>query len=250
MAVVVCPDCSMRVIARSDETCPSCKADLSGGRAAPYRPHQRAPETPEEISSADEIPATGEVFWEPSRPIGRIPRGAVQLALIGTAVGAVVLLVDASTRGGDLGKMKSMLDLARVLAIGHLVAIAVTVFRIWLAIQDGPTRIQAGAAAGFLFVPVFNLFWIFIAFWGFAKNYNAWKEAADAYEAQRGEPLPRMPEALALVASIIVVASVIPGLWFFTAPLAVVVNVIFLSIAVGGVNRLADLEKSERKNSA
>src|SRR4030042_907761 len=45
--------------------------------------------------------------------------------------------------------------------------------RAWAAIQDGHARTTPNRAIGFLFVPLFNLYWVFVALHGFALDYNA-----------------------------------------------------------------------------
>lgn len=47
-------------------------------------------------------------------------------------------------------------------------------YEAWSSIQDGKARTTPGAAVGFMFIPVFNLYWAFQAVWGFAKDYNAY----------------------------------------------------------------------------
>jgi hypothetical protein len=44
--------------------------------------------------------------------------------------------------------------------------------KMWGAIQDGVTPITVGKAIGFLFIPFFNLYWIFVAWGGFPTHYN------------------------------------------------------------------------------
>lgn len=46
-------------------------------------------------------------------------------------------------------------------------------YKMWAAIQDGHARTTPGQAVGFLFIPLFNIYWIFQALWGFSKDYNA-----------------------------------------------------------------------------
>ena len=48
----------------------------------------------------------------------------------------------------------------------------IIIYRAWAAIQDGITLITPGKALGLLFVPFFNLYWIFRVFPGWASNYN------------------------------------------------------------------------------
>ena len=47
------------------------------------------------------------------------------------------------------------------------------VAKMWSAIQDGYARTTPKKAVGFLLIPLFNVYWIFQAFWGFARDYNA-----------------------------------------------------------------------------
>ncbi len=44
--------------------------------------------------------------------------------------------------------------------------------RMWGSIQDGVTPITVGKAIGFLFIPVFSIYWIFVAWGSFPKHYN------------------------------------------------------------------------------
>lgn len=46
--------------------------------------------------------------------------------------------------------------------------------RMWAAIQDGHARTTPGRAVGFLFVPIFGIFWFYRVFPGFVKDYNAY----------------------------------------------------------------------------
>ena len=48
------------------------------------------------------------------------------------------------------------------------------IYRIWAAIQDGHARATPEKAVGFLFIPFFNLYWVFQVFWGFAQDFNAY----------------------------------------------------------------------------
>jgi hypothetical protein len=40
------------------------------------------------------------------------------------------------------------------------------------SIQDGSPRMTPGKAVGFLFIPFFNLYWLFQVYSGFATDYN------------------------------------------------------------------------------
>ncbi len=46
------------------------------------------------------------------------------------------------------------------------------VYKMWKSIQDGTPRTSPGKAVGFLFIPFFNLYWLFQVYPGFATDYN------------------------------------------------------------------------------
>jgi hypothetical protein len=54
------------------------------------------------------------------------------------------------------------------------IAMMVFLYKMWSAINDGVTRPTPGAAIGYLFIPFFSIYWIFIAWPGYATAYNAY----------------------------------------------------------------------------
>ena len=46
------------------------------------------------------------------------------------------------------------------------------VYKFWKSIQDGHPRTTPGKAVGFLFIPFFNVYWLFQIYPGFATDYN------------------------------------------------------------------------------
>lgn len=50
-----------------------------------------------------------------------------------------------------------------------LIVFFVLTYRMWAAIQDGHARTTPGKAVGYQFIPFYNLYWVFQAYWGFAK---------------------------------------------------------------------------------
>jgi hypothetical protein len=57
-------------------------------------------------------------------------------------------------------------------AIVHSVYNCLLLHRMWCAIQDGQTSVTARMAIGFLFIPLFNIYWIFRAWASFPTEYN------------------------------------------------------------------------------
>ena len=105
----------------------------------------------------------------------------------------------------------------------------VFVYRMWQAIQDGNPRTTPGKAVGFLFIPFFNLYWIFQALWGYAKDFNA-------YVAERRIPARRMPEKMARDICILSLCSVIPYLGTLIAVLNFFLLIAFMWKVCDGVN--------------
>jgi predicted Zn finger-like uncharacterized protein len=46
-------------------------------------------------------------------------------------------------------------------------------YKMWAAIQDDQASISPAKAVGFLFIPVFNIYWALLMVTGFVENYNA-----------------------------------------------------------------------------
>ena len=84
----------------------------------------------------------------------------------------------------------------------------VHLYRAWTILQPGMAQTTPGQAIGFLFIPFFNLYWIFIAYKGFATD---WNRIMSSYEDTKHAP--KMNEGVFL--------------WFCIAPLTLVLS--FLS---------------------
>lgn len=60
-----------------------------------------------------------------------------------------------------------------VLLIGSVLIELAMIYKMWAAIQDGNASVSPAKAVGFLFVPVFNIYWALYMFTGFAEDYNS-----------------------------------------------------------------------------
>ena len=72
-----------------------------------------------------------------------------------------------------------LLSIAFGLSIYALIVLLIFIYRIWQGIQDGYARTTPGKAVGLLFIPLFNIYWVFQVFWGFAKDYNSYLRRYD-----------------------------------------------------------------------
>ena len=75
--------------------------------------------------------------------------------------------------------MKSAPALAAILLVaaylpilGASILSAIYLYRAWKLIQPGGARVTAGKAVGFLFIPFFSLYWMFVAIGGLPAEWN------------------------------------------------------------------------------
>jgi hypothetical protein len=152
--------------------------------------------------------------------------------LLTTPMVLFLVAVYAEGRGADRDVVPFLMLPAMLPAIiGMAVSVGILVYKMWTVIQGGQVRTTPGLAVGLLFVPCFNLFWGFQAYWGWTKDYNR-------YIAERNLSVPRMPEGLALTVCILTVASIIPFLGSCLALINIVLLFIFMNSAINGVNAL------------
>lgn len=52
----------------------------------------------------------------------------------------------------------------------------ILIYKAWAAIQDGYARTSPGKALGFMFIPIFSIFWMFVAVGSWGKEFNAFAE--------------------------------------------------------------------------
>lgn len=96
------------------------------------------------------------------------------------------------TEGMDMSEMSDMTDMTDMTApqgggagiggliymLGLMILLVSTVFfyinlhRAWNCLQAGAPRTTPGKAVGFLFIPFFNIYWLFVAFAGLSKDWN------------------------------------------------------------------------------
>src|SRR5690606_31357680 len=87
------------------------------------------------------------------------------------AVGQTVELTTGTMVGGGL--LFAMIPLGAVIAALSVIPLYIILYRAWKCLQPGRlARTTPGQAIGFMFIPFFNIYWFFQAFWGLAKDWN------------------------------------------------------------------------------
>ncbi len=108
----------------------------------------------------------------------------------------------------------------------------VLLYKMWSALQAGPVRTTPGKAVGLLFIPFYNLYWMFQAILGWAQDYNA-------FVAQRGIEAPPAPAGLAKTICILALVGCVPCLGLLVLPVLLVLALVFYAKAIDCVNVLA-----------
>lgn len=106
-------------------------------------------------------------------------------------------------------------------------------YKSWQQIQDIHPRTTPGKAIGFLLIPLFFLYWIFVAYWGFARDYNNYIQRMELN-------IPRLNEDLFLAFCIIRVCTVIPYLGILAVIAAGVLWIIIADKMIDAVNNIRD----------
>jgi len=104
-------------------------------------------------------------------------------------------------------------------------------YRAWEAVQDGNARTTPQKAVGFIFIPFYNFYWVFIAWYGLARDYNR-------YIVGHKVPAPKMNEGLFLSFCILSICSAIPFLNYVAGLPFLVILALNTNEIVNGVNTL------------
>lgn len=91
----------------------------------------------------------------------------------------------------------------QILLLVTVVSFMIFLYRSWALIQDGRAPTTPGRAVGFLFLPLFQLYWVFVATFGLARAMNRF---ADRHRLMA----PRVSILLGLAVPIYVVLASIP----------------------------------------
>ncbi len=120
----------------------------------------------------------------------------------------------------------------------HAVLNFLLLARMWSAIQDGQTEITVGKAIGYLFIPLFNVYWIFKAWGSFPIEY-------DRYVDRYALVVPPFSGGVFLTYPIVLLLTAI-----FSVPL-VILPFIFLAViaqtcdAVNALSGAVDARRNE-----
>lgn len=156
--------------------------------------------------SAPPVPsreASGTLPHGPSTPISKgLFLGLIYGAGIAAWVAMVPMVVLMIEGDRDMvGVALALMGLVVLLVIVSAVMLMVLLYKLWASIQ--PTRTTAGKAVGFLFIPLFNLYWVF-------RAYRGWSVEANRFVQEHGIEAPRSSVGLATALCVLLVLSAVP----------------------------------------
>jgi hypothetical protein len=124
--------------------------------------------------------------------------GGIAMAVVGAQGGGNI-----TTAAVAAGVIMGVLGFG--LLVWSCVLGVIYLYRAWAAIQGHPqVESTPGKAVGFMFIPLFSLYWIFIAYGKWAKQYNEFVRINQLQGA------PAVSEGLFLTMCICTAASIIP----------------------------------------
>lgn len=208
------------------------RGNIAGAFAAPPAPHP--PQTSNPLAPAD---ATS-LSTQPRIEFGRLNKGVCMGGFLGGLLSAWTIYFFVMPRLVSGGNIESGLYLLlHALAWTSLTSAVIfwilILHRMWAAIQTLGAGATAGEAVAFLFVPFYNIYWLFQAYWGWTQDYNK-------AIVQNGIRASRIPESLPLAAAITGLLSFVPyiGSWAFLGHIFLMG--IFFSKGCDAVNAIVD----------
>jgi hypothetical protein len=108
-------------------------------------------------------------------------------------------------------------------------------YRAWSAIQDGDASTTPEKAVGFIFIPFYNFYWIFKAWYGFARDYNRYIERHDLNT-------PKLEESLFLGFCILFICVMVPFLSYLAALPFLAIFIITADKTIDAINGLLALQ--------
>ena len=121
--------------------------------------------------------------------VTRVRKKVYAGAFLTVLVVSFVLAMITRVSGTKLPPIAGIIPLLSLITV--ILTKSILVYKMWSAIQDSYARMGPGKAVGFLFIPFFNIYWAFRAFWGFAKDYNT-------FVGRYSLSVPKLPAGLFL----------------------------------------------------
>ena len=97
-------------------------------------------------------------------------------------------------------KVQELVLVAPLAFLIGIVSFCILLYKAWATINDGQAKTTPGKAVGFSFIPIFNLYWMFVAIGSWGREYNAFNQRHGNHNAYRaGEGIGNIHCILQLV---------------------------------------------------
>ncbi len=139
-------------------------------------PYGQQPYAPQQQQQYQQYPQQQPYGYPPQQamPTGRAPQvrmsGGIYITLYVIAMLATGMLAALGSQRASQEAIPFIPLPMFVLGIVQMIFI----YKMWNAINDGQTKPTPGAALGFLFIPFFSLYWIFVVWGAWPTRYNAY----------------------------------------------------------------------------
>ena len=160
-----------------------------------------------------------------------LSKGLYLGSLCGGAIGGNVLMIFSMFFGirviGDWWIYFLFLGFSA--SIYGFVMVTILFYKLWQSIQGGTVRTTPRKAVGFMFIPFFNIYWMFQLTWGWAIDFNKYVE-------EKKINTPKVSESIPYQICILWICNAIPYVIILTfIPVAVLLT-IFCNKAIDGAN--------------
>nr|MBR9809478.1 DUF4339 domain-containing protein [bacterium] len=147
-------------------------------------------------------------------------------------------------------EMASSINAAIIPGVGLLIGLIIItiamilsyifVYRAWYILQPGGARTSPGKAVGFMFIPLFNIYWMFVSFHGWAQDWNRIRNSHSNLTS-----IPPVSEGLFLAGPICIVVSIVPLIGVLASLVYMVIFFVMLFNICKVVNAMADASQQE-----
>ncbi|MEN6386061.1 MAG: DUF4339 domain-containing protein [Phycisphaerales bacterium] len=110
-------------------------------------------------------------------------------------------------------------------SIASVVLQCVLLYRFWSLIQDGRARTSPGQAVGFCFIPIFHIYWNYVAYVGLAQDMNLYCREKNISARYVNENLALVWFFLFLLSHVVIF---FPNIWYFLGIPSLVVSIILM----------------------
>jgi hypothetical protein len=126
--------------------------------------------------------------------------------------------------------------LAGVALIVMQVFFYILLYKAWNQIQDGHAQTSPGQAVGFLFIPFFNLYWVFVAYRGLAVDMNHYARRHDL-------DIPPVSDALVMAWCILLVCCAVPCVNYLVLLPAMAFFFVAITVLKNGAAAIAEAQQ-------